>query len=209
MEGLQNTLTDRLYNFIIGLVLLWGFGINILICNINFAALHIDIDTICIVGTILMFAGVFISAKSQKPLISFLGYSLVVIPIGVMLNILLQDQNAAVIKETCMITAVVTITLIVLGSIFPGLFLSMRKILFISLLSVLIVEFLFLFLGYSNSSLDWITALIFCGYIGYDWARAQRKPKTLDNAIDSVVELYLDIINLFLRLMGKRGKKSK
>ena len=209
MEGLQNTLTDRLYNFIIGLVLLWGFGINILICNINFAALHIDIDTICIVGTILMFAGVFISAKSQKPLISFLGYNLVVIPIGAMLNSLLQGQDAAVIKENCMITAVVTIPLIVLGSIFPGLFLSMRRILFISLLSVLIVEFLFLFLGYSNSSLDWITALIFCGYIGYDWARAQRKPKTLDNAIDSVVELYLDIINLFLRLLGKRGKKSK
>lgn len=87
MEGLQNTLTDRLYNFIIGLVLLWGFGINILICNIDFAALHIDIDTICIVGTILMFAGVFISAKSQKPLISFLGYNLVAIPIGFIFSI--------------------------------------------------------------------------------------------------------------------------
>lgn len=209
MEGLQNTLTDRLYNFIIGLVLLWGFGINILICNIDFTTIHMDIGPICIAGTILMFAGVIISAKSQNPLISFLGYNLVVIPIGFILNNILQGQDAAVIKETCMITAVVTITLIVLGSIFPGLFLSMRRILFISLLSVLIVEFLFLFLGYSNSSLDWITALIFCGYIGYDWARAQRKPKTLDNAIDSVVELYLDIINLFLRLMGKRGKKSK
>jgi len=156
-----------------------------------------------------MFAGVIISAKSQKPLISFLGYNFVAIPIGFMLNNILQGQDAAVIKETCVITAVVTIILIVLGSIFPGLFLSMRRILFISLLSVLIVEFLFLFLGYSNSSLDWITALIFCGYIGYDWARAQRKPKTLDNAIDSVVELYLDIINLFLRLMRKQGKKSK
>ena len=36
-----------------------------------------------------------------------------------------------------------------------------------------------------------------------DWAKAQEKPKTLDNAVDSAVDLYLDIINLFVRLLGK------
>ena len=36
-------------------------------------------------------------------------------------------------------------------------------------------------------------ALIFSGYIGYDWARANAILKTLDNAIDSAAALYLDI----------------
>ena len=48
---------------------------------------------------------------------------------------------------------------------------------------------------------DGLFVLIFSGYIGYDWARANRLPKTLDNAIDSAAALYLDIINLFLRLL--------
>ena len=49
--------------------------------------------------------------------------------------------------------------------------------------------------------MDWIVALLFCGYIGYDWARANAIPNTLDNAIDSAAALYLDIINLFIRLL--------
>ena len=51
---------------------------------------------------------------------------------------------------------------------------------------------------------DWLVALLFCGYIGYDWAKAQEKRKTLDNAVDSAVDLYLDIINLFVRLLGSK-----
>ena len=43
--------------------------------------------------------------------------------------------------------------------------------------------------------------VIFSGYIGYDWARANMIPKTLDNAIDSAASLYIDIINLFIRIL--------
>ena len=42
---------------------------------------------------------------------------------------------------------------------------------------------------------------IFSGYIGYDWARAQALPKTLDNAVDCAAALYVDIVILFLRLL--------
>ena len=51
---------------------------------------------------------------------------------------------------------------------------------------------------------DWVVALIFCGYIGYDWVEAQNKYKTLDNAVDSAMDLYLDIINLFVRLLSSK-----
>ena len=49
-----------------------------------------------------------------------------------------------------------------------------------------------------------VGSIIILGYIGYDWAKAQEKRKTLDNAVDSAVDLYLDVINLFVRLLGSK-----
>ena len=52
-----------------------------------------------------------------------------------------------------------------------------------------------------HGATDWVVAAIFCGYIGYDWGRANAIPKTLDNAIDSAASLYIDIIILFMRIL--------
>jgi FtsH-binding integral membrane protein len=66
---------------------------------------------------------------------------------------------------------------------------------------------MFLFPG-AYTLVTWIGAAIFALYIGYDYWRAQQFPKTLDNAIDCSLDIYLDIINLFiriLRILGSRG----
>lgn len=55
---------------------------------------------------------------------------------------------------------------------------------------------------------DVLVALLFCGYIGYDWAVAQREEKTVDNAVDTCVGLYLDIINIFIRVLSASGNKK-
>ncbi len=57
--------------------------------------------------------------------------------------------------------------------------------------------------------IDGAVALLFCGYIGYDWARANQIPKTVDNAIDSAAALYMDIINLFLRILRIMGRSRR
>ena len=57
------------------------------------------------------------------------------------------------------------------------------------------------FIGFDLGLIDYIVVLIFCGYIGYDWAKANALPKTYDNAIDSAANLYVDIVNLFLRIL--------
>ena len=48
---------------------------------------------------------------------------------------------------------------------------------------------------------DWFFVVLFSGYIGYDWARAQSIPKTVDNAVDAAASLYIDIVILFMRLV--------
>jgi len=49
--------------------------------------------------------------------------------------------------------------------------------------------------------------VIFCGYVGVDWGRANQVPKTVDNAVDSAAALYMDIINLFLRILRILGRR--
>ena len=49
-------------------------------------------------------------------------------------------------------------------------------------------------------------AIIFCGYIGYDWGRANNIPKTYDNAVDCAAALYMDIIIFFLRILRIMGR---
>ena len=68
-----------------------------------------------------------------------------------------------------------------------------------------------LLLGVDQIVTAWIGAVVFSVYIAYDFHRAQAFPKTLDNAVDSALDIYLDIINLFLkilRILGSRGKGS-
>ncbi len=38
--------------------------------------------------------------------------------------------------------------------------------------------------------------------------RANKMPKTIDNAIDICIDLYLDIINLFLYMLRIMGRKK-
>ena len=59
--------------------------------------------------------------------------------------------------------------------------------------------------GLGTTIIDLAVAVIFCGYIGYDWAKAQQCPKTYDNAVDSAADLYTDIVFLFLELLSLLG----
>ena len=78
----------------------------------------------------------------------------------------------------------------------------MGPTLFISLGIGLFGEIISMLFGYTGNVFNWIFVIIFSLYIGYDWHKAQMYPKTLDNAVDSALDLYLDIINLFIRLLN-------
>lgn len=201
----RDEISARKYNLAIGAILFWGFAINALMCK--FLAgffLEMNMWVVLILYFISAFAGIIMSAKSDNPIISFIGYNLVVLPIGMVLSICLADVEAVSVMNVCIVTAIVTGVMVILGTIFPDFFLSLGKTLLIILSLVVVAEIIMLIFGIQTPSFwDFLVALLFCGYIGFDWAEAQSKPKTLDNAIDSCVALYLDIINLFIRLHDK------
>lgn len=203
-------LSSRAYNLVIGVVLLWGFVINALMC-IFCTDFFLKINPIAVITAYLVIAivGIFTSTFSNNPFISFIGYNLVVLPVGMVLSILLEEYETISILNTCIITAIVTLIMIIIATIFPTIFLSIGKTLFTCLTAVIILEIICALLGiYMPTIWDILVALLFCGYIGYDWAVAQYEEKTLDSAVDTCVGLYLDIINLFIRILAASGNKK-
>jgi FtsH-binding integral membrane protein len=78
----------------------------------------------------------------------------------------------------------------------------MGRALFIAMIATIIVEVgVGLITGSVPGIFDWIMVMLFSGYIGYDWSRAQALPKTYDNAVDCAASLYIDIVILFMRLL--------
>lgn len=211
-------LDARTYNIALGAVVLYGLVLNVIMVAalgdrmryVNPIALIIGYIVSCIVGTLM-------SSKSDNPVISFIGYNLIVVPIGLVLSLtvepLIRYGNGDIVKQAIVYTAVSAAVMIGLSIAFPDTFSKLGGILFGALIGLLIagVISIFFFPGLQEP-LAWVGAAIFALYIGYDYWRAQQYPKTLDNAVDSAVDIYLDIINLFLRILrvlGSRGGSSR
>ncbi len=203
-------LSAHLYNAIIGITLLIGFGINYIMVK------TIPVESIMAINPWLFFIGYFVCCfagitlfnKSDNPAVSFLGYLLVVAPFGLIINLVVGRYDSEIVLKAIQATGMITFVMMLLGSMYPGFFRSIARGLFIALICTIIVELVMIFIfGMHHEILDWIVVLIFCGYIGYDWARANAIPKTVDNAIDSAASLYMDIIILFLRLVRIMGRR--
>jgi FtsH-binding integral membrane protein len=166
------------YNLVIGAVLFWGFLVNwIMVRSIPYETVASINPILFLIGYIVScLAGIAIYTKSKSPAISFIGYNLVVVPFGLIINLVVYQYDPAVVLA--------------------------------AMLGVIVVEVVEIFIfGIHHNVIDWIVVVIFCGYIGYDWARANRIPKTVDNAVDCAASLYIDIINLFIRILRIMGRK--
>lgn len=204
IEGKTGIISDRLYNFIIGGCILWGFFFNaIIVATMTEWALSLNMWVLLIGYIVSCVVGISIYNKSHNAWVSFVGYNFIVLPIGVILTYILYDVDPGIIFQAIATTGSVTLLMMVISSIFPRAFMKMGRTLFISLLCVFVVELLMIVIFRVHPAIfDWAIALIFCGYIGYDWAHANNLEKTADNAVDSAARLYVDIINLFIRIVS-------
>ncbi len=209
-SGLPDELTYVSYNMILGACVVYGLIVNALIvtflggyfANVNYLVILIGY-------LVCAFAGVFIT-RSQNPVASFVGYNLVVLPIGILLSVLLPSYLASDIQLAIDLTGIITVVMLIAASAFPWLFEKLGRVLFVSLIVTLVASFGAFLLGFRGIVWTYVGIVIFTLYIGYDWYKAQMYPKTLDNAIDCALDIYLDIINLFLRLLSViSGNRSK
>lgn len=132
-----------------------------------------------------------------------------VLPIGLLLALVVPGLSANIVVKAMGLTAMVSLTMTVLAVAAPQFFLGLWRTLLVALLVGLLAEVVATFLfGYRGAMFDWLFVLLFSGYIGFDVAKSQVYPKTLDNAIDCALDVYLDVINLFIRLLSILARRD-
>lgn len=203
-------LSPATYNLAIGGCLGWGFLVNwLIIQNVPLSAIAQLGPYGLLIGFLASsFLGNYLVAKPAAPAVNFVGYNLIVIPFGIILSLAVARYDAVVVSDALMLTAVVTAIMMTLGSMYPQVFAKAVGTLTMALIAAVVVEMIgVFFLHRDYAFIDWIVVACFCGYIGYDWGRANAIPKTLGNAIGSSASLYMNIINLLLRIMRILGRR--
>jgi hypothetical protein len=209
----MNDVIDRQkYNMIMGGVVAYGLIINLILCkavpDVSQYARHPLMFFIIYFG--LVIAGTLMSAKSENPVVSFIGYNMVVVPCGLVVSIAVEGYGGVdsdIVTQAFLYTVCITGIMIAASMLMPSLFETIGRYLFVGLIAVLVGSLIGIFFNGVFNLMSWLGALLFSLYIGYDFYRAQQYTPTLDNAVDCALDIYLDIINLFLRLLSILGRK--
>lgn len=217
--GTDKEISARSYNLTIGGVLLYGLLMNAILCYVfsapermvmlleNYLFLIIAYVVCCI-------AGIMLSSKSNNPVLSFVGYNLVAVPVGLIVSISVfayGGMGSEIVTQAFVITLLITGFMVAASMYKPEFFERLGGMLAVCLIGLVVAELIMLIFRVDQTITAWIGAGLFSLYIGYDFYKAQQYPKTVDNAVDSALDIYLDVINLFLRILrilGSRGGNS-
>lgn len=213
-EGLpsyQRELSGRQYNVLIGVHLLYGLALTAFICmklpyimpqiySVHPVAFTVGFFAICLFGGVI--------GKRENYILSFISYTLIVLAFGASLSFTLLFYPVYLIFVAAILTFVVVLTMTVAAVFMPDAFLSLGKVLFISLIGLVIAELVCFALGiFTPNFLLLIGIFIFSLYVGYDWARGQQYPSLPSYACYTALQLYMDIFNLFIRILRLMGRR--
>ena len=207
-------ISTRAYNTIMSLTIAYGLFINVLLCAfVGNVYNYVNPLLFLIAYFVLCIGGITIANRSSSPAVSFLGYNMVVIPMGLVISSVVSvyvSISPAVVLLAFIDTLIVTGLMVVAAVALPSFFAKMGRILGIAIFGLIICYFVnALFFRTESMLLAWVAAAIFSLYIGYDFWRSQQYPKTVDNAIDCALDIYVDIANLFLRILEIVGSRSR
>lgn len=208
----NQVITAQKYNIILCGTVFWGLLVNLAMCKSAWKILLYVPAGGFYIGTILLSViGIFMTAKSQKPVISFIGYNLMVISFGLILSVTVAvygGLNSAIVQEAFLITVCITGAMTLFAISRPEQCERFGVYLLPCLIGMLIAELIMMLFHMDNAIISWISAALFSMYIAYDVYRSQQFPKTVDNAIDCAADIYLDIINLFINILEILGRSS-
>ncbi len=204
---------ERAYNLIMGLVVLYGLVVNFILCATVGPQIALSMNPILlIIGYfVLAIAGTVIANRSNNPVISFLGYNMVVVPVGILVSLSVYyygGVSSSVVTGAFYYTMLITGIMILASLLFPRFFSKIGGILGVALFGIVIAGLVMSLFGFYSNTYSYIVAIIFALYIGYDFWRSQQFPKTADNAVDCALDIYLDIINLFIRILAIMGRNN-
>lgn len=205
------SLDSKQYNLAIAGLMFYGFFINALECIfLRSFALSLSPLLFLIGYFFCAFKGISICMTADDLRKKFLGYNMVVLPIGILLTRYIDNFDSYLVFNACCLTAGFTLTMMMLAYYFPKVFANMGEGLLVSLFLIIVADIAIIF-GFGivdPYAIDIFASFVFCAFIGYDMVRAQRKECTAYNAIEVALNMYLDIINLFMRILAILDKKK-
>lgn len=157
---------------------------------------------------------IFLGVRIQKmnPLTAKLSFILYSIVTGLTLSIIFVAFEITSIIFVFIITAIIFLIFALLGY-FTKIDLSKYSTIFMmGILGIIIATIVNMFLNnaFFDIILSWIGIIIFVGLVAYDIQKIKRYEIIIEDqdkaAIISALDLYLDFINIFLRLLKLFGK---
>lgn len=208
----NHTMPLRLYVLAIAVLVAGGLGLAGYFASLTY---EMKPDGWWLIGYLaISLPGIYLSAKSDNWLVSLLGYLMVIFATGALCGPYVALYKLDSVVQILMITIGVTVVLGVSGAIYPKSVEHWGGFLLTALLVVIFINIGHIFMiGFGLKPIgmrlvDWLATFLFCGFIFYDMNRATRMAYTMDNAVDSAVALYLDVINLFIRLLSLLGQRK-
>ena len=201
-------LSDRAFYLLIGAALLFGFFVNALeVMFLTDFFLSWNPTVFLIVYLVMVIVGCIMSVWSRNPVISFIGYCMVVLPLGAVLSIYLPAFTYKTITSAFLVTTFLSLFMIILALVYPRVFNSIFALLGIAVLVALIYQIVAIFTGFGNNTwVDWLIVLLFSAYVGFDVSLARVRPRTVNNAVASACAIYMDLIYIFIRLVAIFGR---
>ncbi len=208
-ERSARPISPRAYNLIIAGLIFGGFCVMSLGVNIvstpafmmwvarNSLLYLIGSFAGTIAGILLMSSAV----KHQSVARSLAGFALFICTFGLMLSMTVMAYDLPTVNTAFIATAGITAVFGALGLAFPHVFQRIAGVLSVSLLALIVVQFIMLLMGVDQTWLDIAVVVVFCGFIGYDMHTAATMAPTVPNAVFMACNLFLDIVNVFIRLL--------
>ncbi len=156
--------------------------------------------------------GVFLTWEHKSPVVSFVGYTLMVTAFGFLTGPTLARYTSASVVRILFLSGAMVLGLGMLGALIPqslegwwtwllgGMLILLAGTVLLPLATLIGIP-----VGSGWAGLDWFGIILFSAVVIYDINHAMRIPYTLKNAIDSAAEVYLDFVIIVIRLLAAMG----
>jgi len=152
-----------------------------------------------------------VSALRQNPLLAGIVFYLFCAIEGILLGPIFLVYTKTAIFKAFIATGISFLTMAILAFTKKIDFRQFGSFLFAGLIAIIIASIVNIFLGSSTLDLviSIITIVVFLGLIGYDLQTLEEIAYTDGNAYFGALNLYLDIINLFLAFLRIFGRNEE
>jgi uncharacterized protein len=208
----EDEISANVFNVIIALTTVYGLAVFGLLAGLT---VHVHYNWIEMIGLMVACMGAAFITASGNTLGSILGLSLMSGLLGAICGPFVSHYKIASVMDIALATVFIVLVLGAAGALYPKSLEHWGSLLLIALSALICVQFIEIIcacFGFFHRGLhtivDWFGVILFSGYIVYDFNRAQFVPKTVEHGIEIGVAIFLDAVNLFIRLLELFGMSS-